>query len=90
MKITLEKLKQPGDLGQLANMIDSRIDESTDFKISLENIEYINLANFNALIKLYMKLIREGKNIEYVNCSSDKIKMFITKTQFYHVFNTQH
>ncbi len=89
MKITLEKLKQPGDLGQLETIIETRINEFTDFKISLENIEHINLANFNALIRLYMKLTRTGKNIHDVNCYSEKMKAYIHKTQFNHVFSAQ-
>lgn len=88
MNITLEKLKQPGDLGSIENIIQTRIHETVDFQISLENIEYINLANFNALIRLYMKLTRTGKNIRYINCTSEKVKLFIQKTQFYHVFST--
>lgn len=88
MNITLEKLKQPGDLNALERIISTRIHETPDFQISLENIDYINLANFNALIRLYMKLTRTGKNIQYINCSSEKIRLFIQKTQFYHVFST--
>ncbi len=88
MNITLEKLKQPGDLASLENMINSRLNEAANFKISLENIDYINLANFNALVRLYMKLTRTGKDILYINCYSEKIKTFITKTQFHHVFST--
>ena len=87
MNITLEKLTKPGDLSILENMISTRIHETVDFQISLEKIDYINLANFTALIKLYVKLTRIGKNIKYINCSSEKIRFLIHKTQFHTIFS---
>jgi len=88
MEFKIESLRQPKDLALLENMLNSRINESTQFNISLENIEHINLANFNALIKLYMKITRTGKGIKFIHCKSDKIRSFINKTQLRHVFCT--
>ncbi|MGB3468036.1 MAG: STAS domain-containing protein [Cyclobacteriaceae bacterium] len=88
MEIKLEKLTVPDDTVSLESIINSRFRETSSFRIDLGNVHNINLASFNALVRLYMKYNRAGKEVVYVNCHSDKIKHLIAKTQFYHVFNS--
>ena len=58
MNIKLEKLSQKSDVQVLEQMLLTRTNESDYFEVNLENVEHINLAMFNALIKLNMKFIR--------------------------------
>ena len=89
MEIKLEKLRLPDDTMPVEAMINSRMDETEKFRIDLDRIETINLAGFNALVRLYMKYTRAGKDILYINCHSEIIRHFVDKTQFHHVFDTR-
>ncbi len=89
MEMKLETLKQPNDLLMLEEIIETRIDEIKLFSVNLEKIEEINLATFNALVKLYVKLKRMGKELVYINCHSPSLKLLIQKTQLKNVFCTK-
>ena len=88
MEIKLERLKQPGDLGTISKMINTRVVETAHFDINMEDIDHISLASFNALVKLYVKLKRMGKGLTYIKCHSERMKALIHKTQLSNVFIT--
>ena len=87
MNIKLEKLSQKSDVQVLEQMLLTRTNESDYFEVNLEYVEHINLAMFNALIKLYMKFIRRGQQLQYTGCQSVQLHALISKTRFQNVFN---
>ncbi len=86
MEIKLDRLKQPKDLTSLSKIIETRLNETEQFNINMEDVDHVSLANFNALLNLHMKLRRMGKILTYTNCNSDRIKALIHKTQLSNVF----
>lgn len=88
MKIDLK----PGDVSQQQELIElkrvlfSRMKDAKTFNISLENTKGIDLAQFNALIKVYVSLKRMGKRVIYSNCKDQGLTNLIYKTNFDHVF----
>ena len=85
--ITAGDIMQPSDWNDLVSIVSSRAMEAQDFRIDMEKCREIDLAQFNALVMLYVKLRTQRKQLSYVNCSHPSIQKFINKTQFDHVFS---
>ena len=83
----------PGDIScedsmeTLQNIIQSRLKDVDGFTISLENTSKINLASFNQIVRLYMKLKRMNKSLVFNHCSDMKLLNLISKTKLTHVFS---
>lgn len=88
IEIKLKKFRKAEDLEILKSMINSRLEQVKNFKINMEDIDGINLASFNSLVKLYVQLKRLNRGVSFINCSSPKMKDLISKTQLSDVFST--
>ena len=86
MNIKLEKLNQQKDLQALEQILMTRAGQSDYFEVSLENVGKISLGTFNALIRMYMKFIRRGLQVQYTGCQSVKLLSLVNKTRFNDVF----
>ncbi|MFA0963379.1 STAS domain-containing protein [Roseivirga sp. BDSF3-8] len=86
LEIKAITLDRPSDMDYLNEVIVSRSRESSSITIDLEDVDTINLATFNSLIVLYVKLRRMGKSVRFTNCHAPRVKDLITKTHFSHVF----
>jgi len=76
-------LNEEYEFDELINTVNSR--KAADFHIDLEQTTKINLSKFNALIKLYVNMRREGRNLCYSNMQVS-IRHLVDKTNFHHVF----
>ena len=86
MNIKLEKLNQQKDLQALEQILMTRAGQSDYFEVSLENVGKISLGTFNALIRMYMKFIRRGLQVQYTGCQSVELLSLVNKTRFNDVF----
>lgn len=82
------ELNSPEDMETLQNIIRSRSEEAGGISIDMSEVQGMNLATFNALVVLYVRLRRMGKKVKFVNCQTPKMKELISKTQFSHVFQS--
>ena len=89
IQIKLESLDSREDIEALDGVIQSRMAQANRFKVNMEEVTSINLARFNSLIKLYVKMKRNNKDISFINCRSPKILDLISKTQFSNVFKSE-
>jgi hypothetical protein len=84
---------KPGDLSKakewdrFVNTLESRSAEANDFEVDMEFLTEIDLAHFNAMIMLYVKMRRLNKRLTYSNVKSATLKNLVSKTLFNHVFS---
>lgn len=81
-------VSQEVELSELRKILLSRKDEASSFSICLEKTKKTDLAQFNALVAIYVKLKRLNKSLQFQNCKDDSLKNFVRKTQFDHVFTS--
>ncbi|PIB34745.1 hypothetical protein BFP72_04645 [Reichenbachiella sp. 5M10] len=87
IQITAGDVMEPSNWKELVSMVSSRAIDAKEFRINMEKCKKIDLAQFNALVMLYVKLRRQHREVKYTNCSHPSIQKFIQKTQFDHVFS---
>lgn len=71
------------------SIIKSRSDLAEEFRVDLEQISTVDLAQFNELVKLYVQLRRVNKRMIFENCQHEELKKLVVKTNFDHVFSLQ-
>lgn len=88
MKISIkpEGTSEQKDVQFITQVIKSRKAEADEFQVNMEEVEGVDLASFNALVKLYVEVKRLDKDMTYVNCNNQKLQNFIDKTHFTDVF----
>lgn len=86
---------KPGDLSDelewetFKSIIMSRSDLADEFRVDMEMISTIHLAQFNELVKLYVQLRRVNKHLIFENCQHEDLKRLVLKTKFDHLFHLQ-
>lgn len=86
MDIKSGNLTQEEELKELKKILFSRMKESSHFSVSLAQTKNTNLAQFSALVNIYVTLKRMNKTLQFSHCYDSNLKEFINKTQFNHVF----
>lgn len=91
---TIMKLNiKPGDLSKpkewdgFVHTLNSRMSETDHFEVDMENLSELDLAHFNAMIMVYVKMRRMNKRLSYHNLKSATLRNLVSKTHFYHVFS---
>jgi len=72
----------------LLSMVSSRMSDTELFDIDLSNIGAVDLAQFNALLMLAVKVKRVNKKLTYRGCTEPTLTNLINKTKFDHVFTS--
>lgn len=88
MKVSIkpEGISEQSDVQYITEVIESRKKEVDEFQVNMEEVSGIDLASFNALVKLYVQVKRLNKGMVYINCNNQKLQNFIDKTHFTDVF----
>jgi len=87
MKMKSEKIIQLTEVGNIDKILNYELNDTTNYKINIEGIQFANLSDFNTLLKFYVRQSRSGKKISYTNCNSHKVKSLINRTKFKNAFD---
>jgi len=85
LQLTPGNITNRAEFTELIQMIESQDSNTNNLDVNLENTNKINLAQFNTLVSLYVKLKRSGIKLTYKNFGQS-VKNFVDKTNFHHVF----